>query len=420
MRSDPFHRRARTVTPAKTAVAFVLFALGTAAGLVGAFFVPTPAVGLSRRPPAAASPQPIAAAQAPAPECVSGSLRARAAQVLVVGLPGVTSASEPLATEVVELGVGGVFINDSNVFDAIQVRALSDGLRAASRFPLLVTTDEEAGRVSSFRTLMGATSSPRTLAATRSPAQVRTYAAGFGADLAGLGMNADLAPVADLDDGLSSGVIGDRSFSADPMIAGEYAEAFANGLTDAGLLPVAKHFPGHGATLDDVHKRGVTVATPLEELLATDVMPFVGLIEAGVPIVMMGHPTYLALDPKFPASMSPAAYDLLRNLGFQGVAMTDSIGMGAIHRRWDFPEAAAKAVAAGADAVLATDGRQATVMVDAIVKAVRKGTLDEGRLDEAVARMLTLKGVDPAVLTCGEAGRLPKMGRRSLLTTADP
>ncbi len=130
---------------------------------------------------------------------------------------------------------------------------------------------------------------------------------------------------------------------------------------------------------------------------------------AGVPVVMLSHAAYDALEPKVPASLSPVAYALLRDLGFEGVAMTDSIGMGAIHRRWDYPEAAVLAVQAGADAVLATDGRHAAAMVDALVEAVEDGTLSEHRLDEAAARMLALKDLDPLLLTCGPPVEVPRM-----------
>ena len=156
-----------------------------------------------------------------------------------------------------------------------------------------------------------------------------------------------------------NGVIGDRSFSADPVVASEYTEAFAAGLADAGVLPVVKHFPGTAGRSTDVHSEGATVDAPLEELLTTDLLPFIALIDAGAPIMMMSHVRYDALDPDRPASLSPAAYRLLRDLGFEGVAMTDSVGMGAIHRCWDFPEAAVRALQAGADAVLATDGDHA-------------------------------------------------------------
>lgn len=404
------------VLTARSAVtAVVLFAVGTALGLLGATVMPIAAargVGIGAEAQAEAA---VAVHEAPAAECVPASLKRRAAQVLVVGLPDVTSATDPTVAELTRLGVGGVFLNDSNVVDAVQVRALTDGVRAASRLPLLITTDEESGRVSSFRPLIGGTRSPRTLAATQSPEQVRAYAAELGGKLAQMGLDSDLAPVADLDAGPSTGLIGDRSFSGEPLTAEAYAESFALGLADAGLVPVVKHFPGHAGVQADVHKRKAVIDKPLADLMASDVQPFMGLVEAGAPVVMVAHPTYSALDPKLPASLSPAAYRLLRDLGFRGVAMTDSIGMGAINRRWDFPQAAVKAVRAGADAVLATDGRASAAMVDALVAAVEDGSLSEARLDKAVARMLSLKGIDPAELTCATAPRAPAMARASLL-----
>ena len=402
------------ITARGSALCVLVFAVGIVVGLGVSLVAPTAAA--DRTP--AAPPQAEAVVVAPEapqePACDPGPLAARAAQVVVVGLPDVVSADDPLVAELVELGVGGVFLNDGNAVDTVQVQALTAALRASFENSLLITTDEEAGRVSTFRHLIGATSSPRTLAATRSAEDVRTYAMELGQRLAELGLNSDLAPVADLDGGPATGVIGDRSFSADPVLAAEHAAAFASGLADAGIIPVAKHFPGLGRADDDVHRRAATVDVPLEELLATDVMPFVGLIEAGIPIVMTGHAVYDALDPQRPASLSPAAYALLRELGFQGVAMTDSIGMGAIQRRWDFPEATVAAVRAGADAVLATDGRQAADMVAALVRAVERGRLDESRLDEAAARMLALKGVDPAGLTCMTRDQVPVVAAPAL------
>lgn len=398
----------------------MLFALGSCIGLLASGFLPRASAQGTASAGAVAAPEPAAAVQATPPSnCTPASLTLRAAQTLVVGVPHVVSPTDPLALEVLSLGVGGVFINEGNALDAEQVQALTRGLRAGSTLPLLVTTDEESGRVSSFRHLIGSTSSPRTLAGARSAADVRAYAAELGAQLADLGLNSDLAPVADLDGGVSTGVIGDRAFSDDPLVAGEYAQAFAAGLADAGLLPVVKHFPGHGAAVEDVHSRGATVDTPLEDLLSNDVLPFIDAIEAGAPIIMVGHPTYTALDADKPASVSRASYRLLRDLGFKGVAMTDSLGMGAIHRRWDFPRAAVLSLRAGADAVLATDGRHAANMVDAIVEAVQSGDLSERRLDQAVARMLALKGIDPAIMTCTQVVEMPAMARDSLVASGN-
>lgn len=332
--------------------------------------------------------------------CTPAPLEQRAAAVLVVGLPDVTAAADPLAREVVDLGVGGVFLSEPNVEDADQVRELGEGLRAHAGRPLLVSTDEESGRVAVTREVVGAGPSPRRLAATRTPAQVRAYAAEIGDELADIGVNLDLAPLLDLDDGPYGGIIGDRSFSADPDEAAEFGLAFSRGLADSGVIPTVKHFPGQGRSTTDTHKKADVVDATLAELRATDLRPFHAAVDAGVPVVMLNHLSYEALDADLPASLSPKAYALLRDMGFQGVAMTDSLGMGAVNLRWDFPEAAVRAVEAGADAALATDGRQATRMRDGLVEAVRSGRLPEQRLNEAAARVTALAGGDAAALTC--------------------
>jgi beta-N-acetylhexosaminidase len=325
------------------------------------------------------------------PACAALPLARRAALVLVVGMPDVTDPDDPLVDELVELGVGGVFLAGHNARSTDQVRALGDELQSGSAPRPLIATDEEWGRVSSFRDLLGSTSSPRTLAATRTPRQVRAAARDLGGSLADLGVDWNFAPVADLDDGPAGGVIGDRAFAAAPDTAGDYARAFARGLGAAGVLPTVKHFPGHGAVPGDIdpHSKTVESDASLAQLRDRHLRPFDKLITDGVPVVMLNHVTYTALDD-LPASMSPRAYGLLRDLGFEGVAITDSIGMGAIHRQWDFPQATVQAVRAGADAVLATDGNQARRMRNQLTRAVESGKLEEQRLNEAAARMLAL------------------------------
>jgi beta-N-acetylhexosaminidase len=336
--------------------------------------------------------------------CVPAPLTERAAAVLVVGLPGVTGHDEPLAREVVEVGVGGVFLSSTNVRTARQTTALVDGLQDAMARehgrPLVVSTDEESGRVALARQVVGAGPSPRRLAQTRTPAEVEEFALDAGGRLAGLGITLDLAPVLDLDDGPADGVIGDRAFGADPEHVSAYAGAYWRGLASAGVAPTAKHFPGHGRSATDTHASGDVVEATLGELLRTDLVPFARAIEDGVPVVMLNHLGYRALDPHLPASLSPAAYAALREMGFEGVAMTDSLGMGAVHQRWDFPESVVLAIAAGADAALTTDGTQARAMRDALVDAVRTGALEETRLSEASARVTALAGGDPVAMSC--------------------
>jgi beta-N-acetylhexosaminidase len=320
--------------------------------------------------------------------------------VLVVGIPGVTTAEEPLGRSLVDMGIGGLFLSEPNVESAEQVRALVAGLRTRAGRPLLVSTDEESGRVAVTREIVGAGPSPRRLARQQTPEQVRTFAEGVGTRLKDVGIDLDLAPLLDLDDGPSRGIVGDRSFSADPQKAAEYGLAFSAGLADAGVTPTVKHFPGQGRSATDTHADAAVVDAPLEDLRTTDLLPFQRAIDAGVPVVMLNHLGYEALDPDLPATLSPKAYALLREMGFRGVAMTDSLGMGAVNLRWDFPEAAVRAIAAGADAALATDGNQAVRMRDALVEAVRSGRLPEERLDEAAARVTALAGGDEQALTC--------------------
>lgn len=330
------------------------------------------------------------------PSCDALALGRRAALVLVVGLPDVTDPDDPLVGDLADLGVGGVFVTGYNVTDRSQVGALVAALHAGDAPSPLIATDEEWGRVSSFRDLLGATSSPRTIAATRTPRQVRTAARELGVALADLGIDWNFAPLADLDGGPSGGVIGDRAFGATPDVAGRYARAFARGLDAAGVLATVKHFPGHGAVAGDVdpHSRKVPSSATTRELERQHLPPFEQAIADDVPVVMLNHVTYRQLDRRRPASMSPRAYRMLRATGFDGVAITDSVGMGAVHRRWDFPAAAEQAIRAGADAVLATDGTQARRMRRRLVRAVRAGRLPRARLDEAVARVLALRS-DP-------------------------
>lgn len=341
--------------------------------------------------------------------CAGAPLEERAAQTLVVGLPSVVTAQDPLVDEVLDVGVGGVFLTQDNVQTRGQVQSVIAALRGRSAHGLLVTTDEEPGRVSSFRDLLGATSSARTLARNGTPGEVRAVARALGEQLAALGVDADFAPVVDIDDGPATGIVGDRSFSGDPRVAARYGLAFSRGLASAGVLPTAKHFPGHGRSASDTHRGRGLVTASQRELHESDLVPFAAQIAAGVPLIMVNHVAYDALDPRVPASLAQPTYDLLREMGFTGVAITDSTGMGAVHGSWDFATSAVMAVRAGADAVLTTDGSRAREMRDALVGAVEAGDLQGDRLDEAAGRMLALKGEDPHPVVCQEVAPIPSM-----------
>ncbi len=349
-------------------------------------------------PPTRGSAVPPPSVPAPLTQpCRPAPLEARAAAVLVVGIGDATTGDDPLAAEVSALGVGGVVMLGPNVVDETQVRALIDNLRQRSPRRLVVSVDEEGGRVSRLRPILGSTPSPRALGQ-RSMADIADVAADRGVTLRDLGFDLALAPVVDADDGPAGAAIGDRSFAATPAEAGMRAGAFVDGLRRAGIAAAAKHFPGQG-DLADSHDGPVVFDVPFDELVTTAASAFRPALDAGAPAVMMSHVTFPALGP-LPASVEPGAYRLLRSFGFDGVAMTDALNMSAIVEQWPLPEAAVMALVAGADIVLATPGHEAPAMRDALVSAVGDGRLPEARLDEAVGRVLALRGEDPTTMIC--------------------
>ncbi|MDP1807514.1 MAG: glycoside hydrolase family 3 N-terminal domain-containing protein [Acidimicrobiales bacterium] len=343
------------------------------------------------------------------PACIpQATLRERAARVLIMGMPEVTEASHPLPVELMQMGVGGVLITGGNVDTRAQITKLTGDLKRAARNGLIVSTDEEPGRVTSFGHIIGNTFSARRLAATGTTEAMRNLAREQATELAAMGITLDLAPVADLDAGPATNTIGDRSFSADPAIAARYAYAYALGLTDRGVDPVIKHFPGRARAEGDDHVGRIVSNESMADLRENDLKPFADLVAKGAPVVMMSNVDYTAIEPNTPASLSAKAYSMLREMGFKGVAITDSIGMGAVNQRWDWSEAAVKAIASGADGVLSTDGKFARDMVHGLVVAVQTGNLSEDRLNEAAGRMIALAGGDPMAFAC-QAVELPKL-----------
>lgn len=391
-RTDPL----RPLRPLAAAVALV----GVSA-LVALVAVDRPA---DRRTEGAAASGPLAPAGAAldgaGPRCADEStVAARAGLVLVVGLPGVTRADDPLVDRLEEVGVGGVMLRDDNLTGPRQAKALVAGLRARLGPHLLVALDDEGGRVTSMGALGQVTPSARRLGRAGAEA-AREAGTDLGEAARDIGADWVFAPVVDLDAGPASGVIGDRSFGDDPDDVAEAAGAFADGLHEAGVAVTVKHFPGHGAAESDPHAGAATDERSLAALVRRDVRPFDALIDAGAEAVMVGHVTYPKVWGDVPASLSPGAYRLLREHSFDGVAVTDAMGMGAVYNRWGFGQAPALAVAAGADAVLVNQGDRVLELRDGLVAAVGAGRLDEARLDEAVSRVLALRGQPAAGILC--------------------
>ncbi len=347
---------------------------------------------------------PIPAPGTPAPPaCGDGpgllsamSTRDKLAQVLMVGVKNAADARNVVGT----YHVGGIFIGSWTDLTMLTDGSLPEYANAGP-LPLAVSVDEEGGRVERLSSLIGDAPSARVLAQTQSPDQVYQLALDRGRKMRGLGITVDFAPVVDVTDAADDTVIGDRSFSNDPAKVTEYAGAYARGLRDAGLLPVLKHFPGHGHGSGDSHTGAVTTP-PLADLQNDDLIPYRTLTTEAPVAVMIGHLQVPGLtEGTTPASLSGAAVALLRSggyggPGFDGPVFSDDLSsMAAISDRYGVAEAVLRALQAGTDVALWVSTDEVPAVLDRLEKAVNAGELSLPAVETSVLRMARLKGHSP-------------------------
>jgi beta-N-acetylhexosaminidase len=349
------------------------------------------------KPPATSSTK--ATAAPPPPNCGDPTTlppRDKLAQLLMVG---VKNADDARAV-VDNYHVGGIFIGswtDLSIFDG----PLADLAANPGPLPLAVSVDEEGGRVSRLQKRIGPAPSPKQLAQTQTAQQVHDLALQRGQAMKKLGITIDFAPVVDVTDAPDDTVIGNRSFSSDPNVVTAYAGAFAQGLRDAEVLPVLKHFPGHGHGSGDSHKGGV-ITPPLSELQTNDLVPYRTLVTQTPVGVMIGHLQVPGLTGDDPASLSKAAVDLLRDgIGygappFDGPVFSDDLSsMAAISSKYGVAEAVLKALQAGTDVALWVTTDEVPAVLDRLDKALTAGELKMGDIDASVKRVAAMKGHSP-------------------------
>lgn len=342
-------------------------------------------------------------------------------QLLVAGIEG-RSPGEDARQVIEELGVGGIILFGRNVEAPGQLVELTNGLkelnREAENIPLFLCVDEEGGMVSRMPPEVGDLPG----AFDYMTAGGDPYALGqcLGAECAAFGCNVDFAPVLDVWSNPNNAVIGRRSFGTEAQTVADSAPRTAQGIADSGVIPVGKHFPGHGDTETDSHVGLPVVNKSLTQLEELELIPFRRAVSQGLPAVMAAHILMTQIDPLLPASLSPAVVDgLLREeLGFDGVVFTDDLTMGAITENWDMPEAAVLAVQAGCDMALVCHGLDnVKAAYYGILFAVEDGTLSRERLEESVRRILTLKeayGVDDSPVEVPDVEELNRMIRSNI------
>lgn len=359
--------------------------------------------------PSATCTLPLESDLADAAELVSQlTLEQKVGQMMMIGVVG-PSLDSLSRNAIRDYHFGNMALLGRNLESIDAARTLTVELQeiaseANNGIGMLIAADLEGGTV--WRVPPGVPSFPSAavLGAIGSP-EIAEEAGGAVGNLAlALGMNTDLAPVLDVNDNPENPVIGPRSYGDDPDSVGVIGEAFIRGLQCSGVVPVGKHFPGHGSVSGDPHELLPVVSDSIEEIRAVELEPFRRAFASGLPAVMTAHVYYPALSGPvpMPATLSPEVITgiLREDLRFGGVVLSDDFGMGAITEHFGIVDAAIRAVNAGVDIIVIAGPWNATqeelldrqiAIHDGILRAVEDGRVSRTAVDAAVVRILSLK-----------------------------
>lgn len=314
-------------------------------------------------------------------------------QLLMIGIHGKT-LNDDAKFMLNEYRVGGIILFDRNMESKDQVKSLITDInktgKSAGLTPLFIGIDQEGGAVARMEDQLIKVP-PAEEVGKESVEQAASLAKQVGTELKDLGFNINFAPVADL--GLTYG----RSFSTNPDEVVRYASAIGKAYEEAGLWYSYKHFPGIGKTDVDLHADTSVVPVPKETLLNEDTKVFVDLIKQSKPntyAIMVSHAMYPQIDPDHPSSLSKAIITdwLRKDMGYNGVVVTDDMDMGALAKHYTFGDMAVQSILAGSDILLVChEYEHMQEAYNGLMKAVKDGRISKERLDESVKRILLMK-----------------------------
>lgn len=317
------------------------------------------------------------------------SLYRQCANMVMAGFTGHQPPAEFLA--LAREGLFGAILFARNIASAQQAAELCRELKATVRRPFLVAVDQEGGRVARFKGPPFTRLPPmREVGRRRDAALAERVGKLLAYEVSAVGCDWDFAPVLDVDTNPKNPVIGDRSFDADPARVAELGVALARGMEAAGVASCAKHFPGHGDTLQDSHLSLPRLPHSLDRLFEIELLPFSAYAQAKLSSMMTAHVVFEAIDKNHPATLSaPVLQGLLRGrLGFSGVLVSDDLEMKAIADSIDVAEAAVLGAAAGVDLFLVCHHLDVQHRaISALVQAVESGRLPKSRIEEANKRL---------------------------------
>ena len=324
----------------------------------------------------------------------SMTLDEKIGQMIITGFNG-SEYNDDMDRLINEYKVGGVILFARNIEDSNQMIELTRALQENNNnIPLFISIDEEGGRVSRLPDDVEKFPSAFTIGLINDQQTAYENGKEIGYTLKRLGINLDYAPVLDIYSNENNTVIGDRAFSKEESIVSTMGIATMEGIEDEDIIPVVKHFPGHGDTEVDSHYGLPIVYKTLEELRNFEFIPFVKAIESGCDVIMVSHIILNEVDSSNPASLSKIVIsDLLRkDLEFDKVVITDDMSMGAITSIMSIEEACIKSIEAGCDILLLGNAyEEIEQVINSIKLKLYNGEISEEQINKSVKRILELK-----------------------------
>ncbi len=324
------------------------------------------------------------------------TLEEKIGQMVLVGMEGY-NLDDDITELIKSYHVGGIILYGENVKNSEQLLSLINSLKSANssnKIPLFISVDEEGGSVSRNPKEIKKLPTARSIGKTKDTSLAFKAGKLLGKTVKAFGYNMNFAPVLDIDSNPLNPVIGDRSFGQTSEIVSVMGIETLKGMREEGIIPVIKHFPGHGDTAVDSHIGLPVVDHDLERIINFEVVPFKHAIDSGADVVMVAHILLSKLDVEYPASMSDIVInDILKSkLGFKGVVITDDMTMGAIEKNYNIGDAAVQSIKAGADIILVGHNNENGIEVfNALKESVERGIISADKTDESVYRILKLK-----------------------------
>ncbi|AVP54061.1 beta-N-acetylhexosaminidase [Clostridium tetani] len=326
----------------------------------------------------------------------SMSLDEKIGQLLIVGFDGY-EANKNIESLIKKNYVGGVILFGNNIRSAEQTMKLTNSLKSINsknKIPLFISVDEEGGRVSRMPKELEKLPSNKIIGEINNSNLSYNIGKIISKELTCLGFNMNFAPVLDINSNLQNPVIGDRSFGNNANLVTRLGIKTMEGLREGNIIPVIKHFPGHGDTSVDSHVGLPLINHDMKRLNEFELIPFKEAINNNADVIMISHILLPKIDSSYPATMSKIIIkDVLRNdLKFNGVVITDDMTMGAITKNFDISNAAIKSINAGTDIILICHGYDNEIyVINSIKEAVENNIITEDKINESVYRILKLK-----------------------------